>query len=159
MKSNEVFLVVRWIAFICLCNATFVGVCGAAGSDDAKIQTIIIQREKAALEAFKTHDKTSYTKLCLPEFYEITSEGVINTLRDQLNELDDYVLGDYRMEDVVVTVVSSTVALIRYKISAQYSYKGKVLPVETMLASAVWIKSESDWRAATYQEVKVVGHR
>ncbi|MEP6657588.1 MAG: DUF4440 domain-containing protein [Betaproteobacteria bacterium] len=159
MKANAVFLMIRWIAFICLCNATFVGVSSAAGSDHAKIQAIIIQRQKTALEAFKTHDKTSYTKLCLPDFYEITSEGVINTLQDQLKELDDYVLGDYRMEDVAVTVVSSTVALIRYKIAAQYSYKGKVLPVETMLASAVWIKSGGDWRAATFQEVKVVERR
>ena len=126
--------------------------------DDAAISAIIAKREKAALETFKTHDKKSYADLCLPDFYEITSQGTINTLQDELKELDDYVLGDYRMEDVVVTVLSSTTALIRYKIHAQYIYNGKPLPVEPILASAVWVKQGSEWKAAMYQEVKVQEH-
>ena len=123
------------------------------------IKTAVLQHERAALEAFKTHDKAAYLKLCLPEFYEITSDGTINTLRDQLIELDDYVLGEYHMEDVVITVISNAVALIRYRISAEYSYKGKKLPVAPVLASAVWIRRGGEWRAATYQEVKLAGQR
>ena len=66
---------------------------------------------------------------------------------------NDYTLTEYEMEDVVVTVVSPDVALIRYGIRAQYAYKGKVLPVDPIVASAVWIKKGGVWKAATYQEV------
>jgi len=117
------------------------------------------QHEKAALEAFKTHDKEAYAKLCCEEFYEITSDGTINTLQAELKELDDYVLGEYKMDDIVVTILSDTVALIRYKILAKWTYKGKELPAENMLASAVWIKRGGDWKAATYQEVKLPDSR
>jgi hypothetical protein len=158
MRRQHVSPIIGWIATCWLVNATLVGICIAAANDPGDITTTIVKHEKAALDAFKTHDKKSYANLCLPSFYEITSGGAINSLKDQLNELDDYVLGEYRMDDVVVTVLSGNVALIRYKISAQYSFKGNKLPIETMLASAVWIKRGSDWKAATYQEVKVVSH-
>ena len=131
----------------------------AASDNVAAIQTVIVQREKATLEAFRTHDKNAYLRLCLPNFYEITSDGSVNSLQDQLNELDDYVLGEYRMDDVVVTIVTSSVALIRYKVSAEYTYKGKKLPVVPVLASAVWVLLEGEWRAATYQEVKLPAQR
>ena len=107
--------------------------------------------------AFRTHDKAAYRSLCLGSFYEITSDGSINTLQDELQELDDYVLGDYKMEGVVVTVVSDSVALIHYGIRAQYSFRGKPLPVDTILASAVWARRGGAWKAATYQEVKIRG--
>ena len=131
----------------------------AASDDQAAIRAAVIQHEQAALLAFRTHDKASYLRLCLPGFYEITSDGTINTLQDQLTELEDYVLGEYRMEDVVVTVVSPSVALIRYRITAEYSYKGKNLPVMPVLASAVWVLRDGEWRAATYQEVKLARQR
>jgi len=126
---------------------------GFAASDE--IKDSIVQHEKAAIEAFRTHDKKTYAKLCLPSFYEITDSGTVNTLADELKELDDYVLGDYRMEDVTVTLVSDSAALIRYRITAHWSEKGKALPVDSMMASAVWIKTGGDWKAATYQEVKI----
>jgi hypothetical protein len=127
--------------------------CVAAPSDQAELKSTIVARETAALETFKNHDKTLFKQLCLPGFYEVTSDGTINTLEDELLELDDYVLGHYTMDDVVVTLLPNNVALIRYNISAEYAYKGKVLPVYPMLATAVWIKVGSEWKAATYQEV------
>ena len=155
MKTRAPFAMIGWIVACCSIEAALVPLCVAAPDTRAAIKEIITQHERAALEAFKTHDKQSFTKLCRPDFYEITSGGAINTLRDELAELDDYVLGEYQMDDVLVTVLSDTVALIRYRIAAQYFYKGKQLPVEPILASAVWIKSGSDWRAATYQEVEI----
>jgi len=131
----------------------------AAPNDHAALKEIITQHEKATLEAFRTHDKKAYAKLCCEEFYEIPSDGKINTLQAELQELDDYVLGKYKMDDVVVTIFSDTLALIRYKIFAKYTYKGKELPAENMLASAVWIKRGGDWKAATYQEVKLPNYR
>jgi hypothetical protein len=127
----------------------------APANDPAAIQEAVVQHETATLNTFRSHDKAALLRLCLPGFYEITADGTINTLQDQLAELDDYVLGAYRMEDVHVTLVSGTVALIRYKITAEYSYRGKKLPVVPVLATAVWILQDGDWRAATYQEVKL----
>jgi hypothetical protein len=131
----------------------------AVTDDQTAIRAAVLQHEQAALNAFRTHDKASYLRLCLPSFYEITSDGTINTLEDQLTELEDYVLGEYRMEDAVVTVISPSVALIRYKITAEYTYKGKRLPVIPVLASAVWILRDGEWKAATYQEVKLPAPR
>ena len=128
--------------------------CVAAPSDQVELKSTIVSRETAALESFRNHDKALFKQLCLPGFYEVTSDGSINTLEDELQELDDYVLGDYKMEDVVVTLLPNNVALIRYNISAEYTYKGKVLPVYPMLATAVWVKVGTLWKAATYQEVR-----
>ena len=133
----------------CACNT-----CVAASSNQVELKSTIVARETAALETFKNHDKTLYKQLCLPGFYEVTSDGSINTLEDELLELDDYVLGQYKMEDVVVTLLPNNVALIRYSISAEYTYKGKVLPVYPMLGTAVWVKVGAVWKAATYQEVR-----
>lgn len=124
-------------------------------ADEAAVKSRVIEREKATLQAWKTHDKKAYKELCLPTFYEITSSGSVNNLEDQLKQLDDYTLSDYQMTDVVVTLVSETTALIRYKIRAHYSHKGKELPEDNMMASAVWILQGSEWKAATYQEVNL----
>jgi len=159
MKLNAVFSTIGWVAFCGLFDATLVGTYIAAPDDQAAVKEVVRQHEKAALEAFKTHDKEAYAKLCCEEFYEITSDGTINTLQAELKELDDYVLGEYKMDDIVVTILSDTVALIRYKILAKWTYKGKELPAENMLASAVWIKRGGDWKAATYQEVKLPDSR
>jgi len=148
-----------WLAGCFALAVAFSGHSFAASDDQMAIYATVIRHEQAALDAFKTHDKASYLQLCLPTFYEITSDGTINTLQDQLRELDDYVLGEYRMEDTVVTVVAPSVALIRYKITAEYTYKGKKLPVIPVLASAVWILRDGAWKAATYQEVKLPGPR
>jgi hypothetical protein len=129
--------------------------CAAATGDQVDLTSTIVARETAALETFKNHNKTLLKQLCLPGFYEITSDGSVNTLGDELLELDDYVLGRYKMEDVVVTLLPNDVALIRYKITAAYAYKGKLLPVYPMLATAVWIKVGAVWKAATYQEVRL----
>ena len=159
MKLNAVFSTIGWVAFCGLFDATLVSTYIAAPDDQAAVKAVVRQHEKAALEAFKTHDKEAYAKLCCEEFYEITSDGTINTLQAELKELDDYVLGEYKMDDIVVTILSDTVALIRYKIIAKWTYKGKELPAENMLASAVWIKRGGDWKAATYQEVKLPDSR
>jgi hypothetical protein len=159
MKLNAVFSMIGWLAFCGLFDAILVSTSIAAPDDQAAVKEAIRQHEKAALEAFKTHDKKTYAKLCCEEFYEITSDGKINTLQAELQELDDYVLGEYKMDDVVVTIFSDTVALIRYKIFAKYAYKEKELPAENMLASAVWIKRDGAWKAATYQEVKLPDSR
>jgi hypothetical protein len=149
----------RLTVAVWLCVLTLTGGAGAATVEESNIEATIKRLERAVLETYKTNDKKTYLLLSLPSFYEITSDGTINTLQDQLNELDDYVLGDYRMDEVVVTVVSSTLALIRYRIAAQWTYKGKELPVDTMLASAVWVRTDGTWKAATYQEVKLPAHR
>jgi hypothetical protein len=159
MRFYSVFSLGAFLVSCLTCTLALAGESSAASDNSAKIQAAVLEREKAALNAFRTHDKDSYLGLCLPSFYEITSDGTINTLQDQLNELDDYVLGDYRMEDVVVTVVMSAVALIRYKISAEYTYKGKKQPVVPVLASAVWVLRDGEWKAATYQEVKLPAPR
>jgi Domain of unknown function (DUF4440) len=159
MRSHFVLSLGALLASCLTCTLALVGSASAASDDLAAIQATVLQHEKAALHAFRTHDKTSYLRLCLPSFYEITSDGTVNTLQDQLSELDDYLLGEYRMEDVVVTVVTSAVALIRYKISAEYTYKGRKLPVVPVLASAVWVFRDGEWKAATYQEVKLPAQR
>ena len=125
MKINAVFSTIGWVAFCGLFDATLVSTSIAAPDDQAAVKEVVRQHEKAALEAFKTHDKEAYAKLCCEEFYEITSDGTINTLQAELKELDDYVLGEYKMDDIVVTILSDTVALIRYKILAKWTYKGK----------------------------------
>jgi hypothetical protein len=131
----------------------YIGSCLAASSGEAAIKATVLQREKAALEVFRTHDKKAFVELCLPTFYEVTSSGSTNTLADELQELDDYTLGEYTMEDVVVTVVAPNAALIRYNIVAHYTFRGTALPVEPIVASAVWINKGGVWKAATYQEV------
>lgn len=164
MSTNSLRLklacsILAMFAGIVLCNAARADATSVSEDERRAISAIVLKNEKATLETFRSHDKATYLKLCLPEFYEITADGGINSLQDQLTELDDYVLGEYRMEDVVITVLSATAALIRYRISAEYTYKGKKLPVTPMLASAVWIQRDGQWRAAIYQEARAEAHR
>jgi len=158
MRASAHSLVKRFATSLALAVA-LAGNCLAGSYDEAATRATVLQHEQATLNAFRTHDKAAYLRLCLPSFYEITSDGTINPLQEQLIELEDYVLGEYQMEDVVVTLVAHSVALIRYKITAAYTYKGKNLPVVPVLASAVWILRDGQWRAATYQEVQLARPR
>jgi hypothetical protein len=144
----------HWTGCLLLCLASLPA-SSAAPSGEAAVKLRVVEREKASLQAWKTHDKKAYKALCLPGFYEITASGAVNTLADQLEALDDYTLGDYQMTEVAVTLVSETTALIRYKIRAHYSLKGKELPEDYMMASAVWVLQGGEWKAATYQEVNL----
>jgi hypothetical protein len=145
-------LVVAATLSIASFESTLAAQVGSVGKD---VTDEIIKNEVAAIDAFRTHDKETFKRLCLPSFYEVTSDGGVNPLADELKELDDYVLIEYQMKDVVVTRASDDVALVRYKINASYSFHGKPLPAHTMLATAVWVKVGDDWRAATYEEVQL----
>jgi hypothetical protein len=84
MKLNAVFFTIGRLAFCGLFTAMLGTTSVAAPNDHAALKEIITQHEKATLEAFRTHDKRAYANLCCEEFYEITSDGKINTLQAEL---------------------------------------------------------------------------
>lgn len=116
------------------------------------VGTTIEAGERGTWEAFKAGDEAAYRALCCAEFCEISASGELHTLDDIAQGMRNYVTKRYVMEDVVVTRLAENVCTIRYQLTVDYVADGRALPTKKCRASAVWIKREGKWLAASYQE-------
>lgn len=122
------------------------------GAVARSVSATIEANERGTWEAFKAGDEAAYRALCCAEFCEISANGELHTLDDIARGMRTYVTKGYVMEDVVVTRLADNVFSIRYKLTVDYVEGGKALPTKKCRASAVWIKREEKWLAASYQE-------
>jgi hypothetical protein len=156
MKRNMLILFLSLIALAlsCYANAQTSGSSSASKStqSSATVEALIAAQERETWDAMKRHDPAAFARLCLEECVEIYSNGHVLTLQDVLAQEPDTEIKEFQMEDVKVSLLNEQTAIIRYKVLAKTSYKGKENPARWKLASAVWVKRGTEWKAALYQE-------
>ena len=118
----------------------------------AALETMLVAQEKESWEAVKRHDAAAFANLCRDDAWELYGDGQLLPIKEVIAQIPDTEILEYTMADVRVFVLNDQTAIVRYRILAKISYKGKASPAQWMLASAVWTKLGKTWKAAMYQE-------
>jgi ketosteroid isomerase-like protein len=118
----------------------------------AALEAKLIALEKGTWEAAQRHDVNAFAAVCLEDCVEIWGDGTVIPIKEVLAQVPDTVFSEYKIEDITVTFPIEQIALVRYKVWAKTSYKGQETPPQWMLATAVWVEKDGEWKAAFYQE-------
>src|SRR5262245_13985504 len=135
-------LVVAVVALVLPLRAT------AAAEDEEKDTKEVLKAIAALNEAFAKKDAKTIKGLMTDDHVAITPyyNGPA-TRAEQLKNLDDLDLKEYKAGKMAVRTLAKGVVQISYPLSLKGTYKGKPVPPSSY-ASAVWVKREGKWLEA-----------
>ena len=119
----------------------------------------LVAKEKEVWEAFKRKDADALKGLLAEDAYEIDDEGELSTKAHQISSLADLSITEYMMEEIKVVPINKDAAIVRYKVMAKGSYKGKEFDPHWSRASAVWVNRGGKWQNLLYQETPIKENR
>ena len=117
----------------------------------AQIQKSLIVTEKKLWEAWKNKDAKPFKAILAADSISVGNSGVVNkaaVIKDITGpdcDVKSYDLSDYKL-----TMVSSNVALLTYKGSAEGTCGGAAIP--TTWASSLYVNRGGKWYAFSHQE-------
>ncbi len=121
-------------------------------SATAALPARLIALEKGTWDAVRNHDVKAFAAVCLDDCVEIYGDGSVLSIKEVLAQVPDTGLSECKFEDFTVSFPIPQTALVRYRVWARTSYKGQETRPQWMLATAVWVEKDGDWKAAFYQE-------
>lgn len=123
-----------------------------AATPELSREAQLIALETGTWVSAKKHDVAAFAAVCLPDCIEIWGDGTVVPIKEVLAQVPDTEWLEYRLEDFKVTFPTENTGLVRYRVWARTTYKGRENTPQWMLASSVWVKSGDTWKAAWYQE-------
>jgi hypothetical protein len=115
-------------------------------------EAAIVKLEKAVTEAFKNKQTAVFQKYLAPEFSAVDAEGVKDA-DAEIAEMQNTELSNYTFADMKVTLLSSKMAMVTYKVTAQSTSSGRDTS-GTYYAATVWNKRGGKWLAVLHTFVK-----
>jgi Domain of unknown function (DUF4440) len=119
----------------------------ATGGDDS-----VINLEKKAWDAYKSHQADSFKVLCAPDYSGVYDVGTKDTEKE-LADMNDTEIRSVSFSDMHVTHPTKDVAVAIYKADVQGAYKGKDFS-GMYNCSAVWMDKGGKWLCVLHTEVK-----
>jgi len=125
----------------------------AAGAGDDDGATKQIQQAMQSLnEAFAKGDAATIRRLTADEHVAITPYyGGPLPKAEQLKNLGDLKVPDYKAGEIKVTLLTKDAALVTYPLTQKGTHKGKPVAARNYV-SAVWVNRDGKWLEASYQE-------
>ena len=112
----------------------------------------IEQAMQSLNDAFAKGDAAAIRRLTADEHVAITPYyGGPLPKAEQLKNLGDLKVPDYKAGEIKVTVLTKDAALVTYPLTQKGTYKGKPVAVRNFV-SAVWVNRDGKWLEASYQE-------
>ena len=115
-------------------------------------EAAIVKLEKAVTEAFKNKQTAVFQKYLAPEFSAVDAEGVKDA-EAEIADMQNTELSNYTFADMKVTLLSSKMAMVTYKVTAQSTSSGRDTS-GTYYAATVWNKRGGKWLAVLHTFVK-----
>jgi len=133
---------------LCLC---FVFGNSLFAQDDVK--STVTSIEKSLWEAWKNKDTSVFEKNLTENAVNITSQGVSFGREQYVKELTAHPceVRNFSFSEWQVHPISSDTVLVTYKAKQDATCEGTKLPAE-VVASAVYVKKDGKWLAASYHE-------
>ena len=121
-----------------------------AGNIQNSLQEQIVAKEREGLDALKIGDLAVFGKLTADEAIMVDAEGPA-TKSQVLNNVGQFRLTDYSMDDLKFVPVSATTGLISYKINEKGVSHGHEF-IARAYVSSLWTKRGGDWVCLFSQE-------
>jgi hypothetical protein len=124
-----------------------VAISPAATDDDA-----IMEKEKAAWQAFKDKKPDEFKKLLSANVMCVYAEGV-SDMQGELAAMQKWEMKSFAISDYKVTSDGADTAVTTYKVKVEGTFEGKD-QTGTYNAASVWKKQKGEWRAIFHTNIK-----
>jgi len=115
-------------------------------------EATIVKLEKAVTEAFKNKQTAVFQKHLAPEFSAVDAEGVKDA-DAEIADMQNTEVSNYTFADMKVTLLSSKMAMVTYKVTTQSTSSGRDTS-GIYYAATVWNKRGGKWLAVLHTFVK-----
>ncbi|RPI23054.1 MAG: nuclear transport factor 2 family protein [Acidobacteria bacterium] len=117
------------------------------------VKSTVTSIEKSLWEAWKNKDMTVFEKNLTEDAVNITSQGVNFSREQYVKELTAHPceVRNFSLSDWQVREISSDTVLVTYKAKQDATCEGMKVPAN-IVASAVYVKKNGKWLAASYHE-------
>jgi hypothetical protein len=119
----------------------------AATGDDA-----IMEKEKAAWQAFKDKKPDDFKKVVSATVMAVYPEGV-SDMQGELAAMQKWDMKSFEISDYKVTSHGSDTVVTTYKVKVEGTYDGKD-QAGTYNAASVWKKHKGEWQAIFHTNIK-----
>jgi hypothetical protein len=119
----------------------------AAPTEDA-----LMEREKAAWQAFKDKKPDDFKKLVSANVVAVYAEGM-SDMQKELADMQKWDMKSFAISDYKVTSDGPGTVVMTYKVAVEGTYDGKDQS-GTYNAASVWKKQKGEWQAIFHTNVK-----
>jgi hypothetical protein len=142
----------KWKVLSILSAGLLIG--AGAGKDEGAVKEIQ-QAMQGLNDAYAKGDATAIRRLTADEHIAITPYyGGPMPKTEQLKNLGDLQVPDYKAGEIKVTLFTKDAALVTYPLTQKGTYKGKPVAAKNYVA-AVWVNRDGKWLEVSYQETPV----
>src|SRR5205814_9346292 len=139
MKKHITHIMVALLATIAISTA--------APTDDA-----LMDKEKAAWQAFKDKKPDDFKKIVSPKFVGVYAEGTCD-LQKGLADMQKWDMKSFAISDFKVASAGPDTCVTTYTVALEGTYDGKD-QAGTYNAASVWKKQNGQWQAIFHTNVK-----
>jgi hypothetical protein len=132
--------------------ATVALLAAAAISTAATNDEAMLEKEKAAWQAFKDKKPDDFKKVVSANLMAVYAEGV-SDMQKELRDMQKWDMKSFAISDYKVTSDGSDTVLTTYKVTVEGTYDGKDQS-GTYNAGSVWKKQNGQWQAIFHTNIK-----
>jgi hypothetical protein len=137
----------RMITYTMVTLLATVAISTAASTED-----MMLEKEKAAWQAFKDKKPDDFKKLVSAKMVGVYTEGM-SDMQKELADMQKWDMKSFAISDYKVTSDGADTVVTTYKVAIEGTYDGKD-QTGTYNAASVWRKKKGDWQAIFHTNVK-----
>jgi Domain of unknown function (DUF4440) len=120
-----------------------------AVSEDAKLQAILEQQEKAVWESLKNKDKNAFADLLADEYTGVFIDGRgEHDKQGAVDSISQVTIRHYLLSDFKLSPLGANAALLRYSASGDFS--GAQGQHVNLAVDNIWVKRGEQWQSLRY---------
>ena len=137
----------KYITHTIIALLATIAISTAAPTDDA-----LMEKEKAAWQAFKDKKPDDFKKLVSANVVAVYAEGM-SDMQKELADMQKWDMKSFAISDYKVTSDAPGTVVTTYKVAVEGTYDGKDQS-GTYNAASVWKKQKGEWQAIFHTNVK-----
>ena len=137
----------KLISYAMIALLATVAVSSAAPDKDA-----LMEKEKAAWQAFKDKKSDDFKKVVSADMVAVYDDGMADMQRE-LDDMQKWDMKSFEISDYKITSQGPNVVIATYTVKVEGTYNGKDA-TGTYNAGSVWQKHKGDWKAIFHTNIK-----
>src|SRR5437870_6624585 len=137
----------KYITHTMIALLATIAISTAAPTEDA-----LMEKEKAAWQAFKDKKPDDFKKLVSANVVAVYAEGM-SDMQKELADMQKWDMKSFAISDYKVTSAGSDTCITTYKVAVEGTYDGKD-QTGTYNAASVWKKNKGGWQEIFHTNMK-----
>ncbi len=137
----------KYITYAMAASFATIAVSIAAPNKDA-----MMEKEKAAWQAFKDKKSDEFKKLLSPDFMAVYSDG-IQTKQKEIDSMQKWEMKSFSISDFKLAMPDADTAVMTYKVMVEGTSEGKDAS-GTYNAGSIWQMKKGEWHPIFHTNMK-----